>query len=239
MEQKTRCIVLKTVKYGDNRLIIDFLTREEGRLSASWKIPSSSKARVRRQLFQPLMILDVDTERSPRQPMAQIRDARLSIIYNSLPFDGMKLSLTFFIAEFLSFATRDMHCDHILFDFVEHSLLWLDASDRGIYNFHLMFMMRMSRFLGFFPDIESYRDGYFFDLREGRFTAHAPLHSDFLQPLDAARMLTLMRMSPENLHLFRMSRTERNRIIDLCLHFYRLHIPAFGTMKSLDVLREI
>lgn len=239
MEQKTRCIVLRTVKYGDNKLIIDFLSREEGRISAAWKVPSSPRARIKRQLFQPLMILDVDFEQSPRQQLAQIRDARIATIYNTITTDGMKMSLAFFVAEFLSYATRDVHCDPVLYDFVEHSLHWLDASERGIYNFHLMFMMRTSRFLGFFPDLESYTCGALFDLREGRFCTFVPLHSDYLKAEDAERLLLLMRMSPYNLHLFRMTRQERNHIIDLCLHFYRLHIPAFGEMKTLEVLREL
>lgn len=238
MEHKTRCIVLRTVKYGDKKLIIDLLTREEGRATVLWKMPASSKAKVKKQFFQPLTILDVDYDRSPRQSMAQLKDARIAHIYSSLPFDSSKLSLAFFLAEFLTMATRDSHTDTMLYDFVEQALTWLDASERGIANFHLTFMIRLSLFLGFHPDMDSYQPNYFFDLREGAFRSHAPLHSDFLSPEDAEKMQTLMRMSPSNLHLFRMSRTERNRIVDIILHFYRLHIPAFGEMKTLSVLRE-
>ena len=52
-------------------------------------------------------------------------------------------------------------------------------------------------------------------------------------------MQILMRMTPSNLHLFRFSREERNRVVDLCLQFYRLHIPQFGEMKTLDVLQAL
>lgn len=239
MEHKTRCIVLRTVKYGDNKIIIDFLSREEGRLSAVWKVTTSPKAKIRRQFFQPLTILEIDAERSPRQPMAQLKDARLVHLYNTLPFDGTKLSIAFFLAEFLNYSTRDLHGDASLYDFVEQSLLWLDIAERGISNFHIMFTLRLSLFLGFHPDIESYREGYCFDLREGRFTNSIGFHHDFLSPEESSRMLTLMRMTTSNIHLFRMSHTERNRAIDIILHFYRLHIPAFGEMKTLSVLREL
>lgn len=239
MEKKTHCIVLRTVKYGDNKLIIDFLTREEGRVSAVWKISTSAKAKVRRQFFQPLTILEADFERSPRQQMAQIRDARMAHLYSSLPFDGIKLSVAFFLAEFLIYATRDMHTDARLYDFVEQGLLWLDATSRGVANFHLMFMLRTSRFLGFYPDMESFSDGALFDLREGRFVMQAPLHKDFLSPMESRKMLLLMRMTPSNLHLFRMSRQERLHAIETILLFYRLHIPAFGEMKTLSVLKEL
>ncbi|MBQ0075282.1 MAG: DNA repair protein RecO [Prevotella sp.] len=239
MDKKTRCIVLRTVKYGDDKLIIDFLTREEGRLSALWKMNTSAKAKVRRQLFQPLTLLEVDFERVPRQSLCKIKEARMAYMYASLPFDGIKLSIAFFLAEFLCYATRDQHSDGSLYDFVEQSLLWLDNTDRGVHNFHLMFMIRLSRFLGFHPDADSYEEGALFDLREGCFVPSVPFHTDFLNSSDAFRLLTLLRISPANLHLFRMTRTERNHAIDTILHFYRIHIPAFGEMKTLEVLRSL
>lgn len=239
MEQKTRCIVLRSIKYGDNKLIVDFITRETGRVSAIWKISNSKSAKIRRQFFQPLTILEAEFTRTPRQQMSQLTDARLAETYSSLPFDGTKLSLAFFIAEFLQYATRDMHSDSLLYDFVEQSLLWLDSAEQGIANFHLMFMMRMSLFLGFYPDMDSYSPGCIFDLREGAFCNSVPLHPDFLKPQEAEIMLTLMRMTPANLHLFSMSRTDRNRIIDIALRFYHIHIPAFGEMKTLSILREL
>ena len=239
MESKTRGIVLRTVKINDNKLIVDFLSREEGRLSAVWKITTSRTSKVRRQYFQPMTILNVNLERSPRQHMSRIKEAQIAIPYSSISLDGDKMAITFFLAEFMNYATRSMHTDALLYDFVEQSLIWLDASNKGIANFHLMFMVRMSLFLGFQPDMSTYGEGALFDLREGIFCTTAPLHSDFLNAEDAKKMQILMRMSPSNLHLFPLSRNERNRIIDITLMYYRLHIPQFGEMKTLEVLREL
>ena len=239
MESKTRGIVLRTVKINDNKLIVDFLSREEGRLSAVWKITTSRTSKVRRQYFQPMTILNVNLERSPRHHMSSIKEAQIAIPYSSISLDGDKMAITFFLAEFMNYATRSMHTDALLYDFVEQSLTWLDASNKGIANFHLMFMVRMSLFLGFQPDMSTYKEGALFDLREGVFCTTAPLHSDFLNAEDAKKMQILMRMSPSNLHLFPLSRNERNRIIDITLMYYRLHIPQFGEMKTLEVLREL
>ena len=239
MENKDRAIVLRTVKFGDNKLIIDLLTRESGRVSVVWKVSTSRTSKVRKQFFQPLTLLEVDTVRSPRQTMSMLADVRLFRPYLTLTTDAVKMSQGFFVAEFLAYATRDMHPEPLLYDFVEQGLLWLDASVGSTANFHLMFMLRMSRFLGFMPDVASYVDGAVFDLREGVFSLTMPLHSDVLMPEDAKKMQILMRMTPSNLHLFRFSREERNRVVDLCLQFYRLHIPQFGEMKSLEVLQTL
>ena len=48
-----------------------------------------------------------------------------------------------------------------------------------------------------------------------------------------------MRMDFPTMHLYRLSRQERNRIIDVLLQYYRLHIPQFPELKSLAVLQEL
>ena len=99
-------------------------------------------------------------------------------------------------------------------------------------------MMRMSRFIGFFPNIEDYQTGDYFDMRAASFTAHAPLHPDFLDREDSSRISTLMRMNYESMHLFKMSHDDRNRIIDVIITYYRLHVPDFPELKSLEIMRD-
>lgn len=239
MLEKTRCIVLRTVKYGDQSLIIDLLTREVGRLSVVWRMPKSGKGKIKRQIFQLLNILDVDYERRSANNLPLIKEAHIVDPYSSIPFDPVKLSVSFFLAEFLGLSTRAEQSDYLLYDFVENSLKWYDMSTSAPANFHLMFMIRVSRFLGFYPNLEEFTDCSYFDLRAGQFVGEAPLHKDYLKPSEAQNFINLMRMTPENMHIFRLSQTERNRIIDVMMQFYGFHIPGFRELKSLEILREI
>ena len=91
MENKDRAIVLRTVKFGDNKLIIDLLTRESGRVSVVWKVSTSRTSKVRKQFFQPLTLLEVDMVRSPRQAMSMLADARLFRPYVTLTTDAVTL----------------------------------------------------------------------------------------------------------------------------------------------------
>jgi DNA repair protein RecO (recombination protein O) len=105
--------------------------------------------------------------------------------------------------------------------------------------------MRLSRFLGFYPNLEECEEknekfgDLLFDLREARFCRMTPLHRDFLDSNEAQMIHLLMRMDFPTMHLFRLSHQERNRIVEVLLQYYRLHIPQFPELKSLAVLQEL
>ena len=122
----------------------------------------------------------------------------------------------------------------------QHSVIWLDECREGFANFHLVFLMRLSRFLGLYPNLEDYHTGDYFDLLNACFTSTRPqLHSSYINPEEAGRLRQLMRMNYETMHLFGMSRAERTRCLTIMNDYYRLHLPDFPALKSLDVLKEL
>ena len=239
MLTKTRAIVLNSLKFGEQQLIVDMLTEQQGRVSFICHIPKTQRGKTKKQFFQPLSILDVEYDFRPRVRLQHIKDIRLAMPFCSIPFDAGKLSITLFLAEFLTHATRDEQQNIPLFSYIESSISWLDGQEQSFANFHLVFMMRLSRFIGFFPNLDDYREGSVFDLRNGEFSDTPPLHPDFISVEESARIGLLMRMNYETMHLFRMSRTERNRCVELILAYYRLHVPNFPKLKSLEILQEL
>ena len=236
---KTPALVLSTVNYGDRQLIVDLLTRQAGRQSFIVRLSQSPHGRVHRRLFQPLTLLDADFTLRPNRTLQRFSEVRMSRPWTSLTANPYKMPLVFFVAEFLRHATRDEQDVATLFDYVVDSVEWLDMASEGYANFHLVFMIRLSMFLGFFPNLESYEPGACFDLRSGCFSTTVPPHPDYIQADEAEAMVGLMRLSFTTMRLFRMSREERNRCVDVILDFYRLHIPAFPELKTLGVVREL
>lgn len=236
---KTRALVLRAVKYGERGLIVDMLTEAHGRTSFMINIGKTQHSRMKKQLFQPLTMLDLEFDLRPNIRLQRLKDVRVRNPYASIPFDPYKLSISLFVAEFLLHATHDEQLNEPLFAYLEHSLQWLDGSSGHFANFHLVFMMRLSRFIGFFPNLEDYQEGCWFDLRNGEFTPQAPLHSDFVSPDEAAKIGLLMRMDYETMRLFHMSRAERNRCTEFILAYYRLHVPGFPQLRSLAVVQEL
>ena len=236
---KTKAIVLHSFKYGESRMIVDMFTEEAGRLSFIISIPKTSKGRIKKQYFQPMTLLEVECDVRQNVQLQKLKDAHLLTAYTSIPFSPEKLALSLFIAEFLYHALRSEQQDRLLFAYVCDSMQWLDTVEVGFANFHLTFLMRMSRFLGFYPNLDDYVDGCVFDLRTATFSLQVPTHRDFLDSHDSQLIHTLMRMDFPTMHLFLLSHHDRNRITEVLLHYYRLHIPQFPELKSLGVLQEL
>lgn len=239
MLENFRTIILRTVKYGDSQLIVDMLSHDYGRTTAVWRMPRSGRGKTPRNVFQPLTICDITIERTRATRLPLIKDAHIAVPYTSLNVDPVKVSVAFFLAEFLCQASQAEQADASLYNFTESSLTWYDLATTQTANFHLMFLVRISQFLGFYPNMDSFSSGAFFDLRAAEFCASAPLHRDFIQPHEAARIGTLMKMTASNMHLFRFSRAQRTRAIEIMLQFYSIHVPGFKEMKSWEVLRTI
>lgn len=239
MEVKTEAIVLQIIKYGDAQLIVDFLTERLGRLSFMVNVPRSGKAKVKRQLFRPMMFLDLEFDYRLKSSLQRLKDVAISVPLADVSFSPSKMSISMFLAEFLANATRNEQSNVPLFSFIKESLLWLDGARGGYANFHIVFMLRLTFFLGFSPNLESCVDGDFFDMEEGRFVPVSPAHTHCLGKEESLRMLGLFRLGYETMHLYTMSRLDRDRCVEVILEYYKIHVPGFPEMKSFEVLKEL
>ena len=203
------------------------------------RIPRTSRSGVKKQFFQPLTLLNIEFDYRASQKLQRIKEASVAWPFVSLPFDALKLSIALFVAEFTSYCTRSEQANPSLYLFIENSVRWLDACERGFTNFHIIYMLHLSRFVGFYPNLDSGVGKTWFDMRSGCFTGSMPAHNDVLQPDEANKIRLLMRLNYTTMRLLSLSRSERNRIVEVVLQYYRLHQPGFPEMKSLPVLMQL
>ena len=239
MLTKTQAIVLHSLKYGESRLIVDMFTRAFGRQSFIVSIPKTTKSKIKKQFFQPLTLLEIETDIRPKLQLQKLNDVRLLTPFASIPFEPDKLAISLFVAEFLYYALRSEQRNELLYDYLENSIMWLDGQPANFANFHLVFLLRLTRFLGFYPNLDDYEDGDYFDLRESEFMRQPPVHRDFLHPEEAQKVQLMMRMDFATMHLFRMSHDDRNRLLEVSIKYSRLHLPDFPEMKSIEVLQAL
>lgn len=258
MQETLRGIVLRTVKYGDTSLIVDLFTERRGRMSFMTST-SRAKRTVRSVSFwQPLSMVEFNTELKPNAgKLPHPTDVRAYYNYTDLPFSPVKSTLALFLSEFLSAALREEKDNPLLYKYVESSLQWLDMveSPASIANFHLAFLMHLSRFIGIYPNLDPTPNSQlstcqlvnsqlvnsqlYFDLMAGCYCDHQPPHAHFLRSAEAEVLPLLFRMDYPTMHLFRLSRQQRLRILHVLNEYYRLHVPNFPELKSLEVLQEL
>lgn len=231
-------LIFHALRYSDDQLIVEGLARNNGRVSFVVRISHAPRAKVRHVIFQPMAVLEVQWEEKPRAKLMRPIAARVSQPWSSLHTSPIKAAITLFLAEFLLQVCRHEQSGELFFDYLLHSLTWLDTAEEGFANFHLLFLMRLAQFLGIAPNTSD--TGLpFFDLMAAEFVSLAPAHAYYIYGDEARSFEQLLRMNFSTMHLFQLTRTQRNRILELILTYYRLHIPSLPELKSWEVLREI
>lgn len=240
MQENLRGIVLRTVKYGDTSLIVDLFTENRGRQSFMASTTRSKRATRSVSLWQPLSMVAFTADIRPNAgKLPKPVDAHIYYNYAGMPFSPVKSTLALFLAEFLCAALREEKENVPLYRYLESSFQWLDMVENPVAmaNFHITFIMHLSHFIGIYPNLET--PNLFFDLVSGCYSDRQPLHTHFLQHAEAKFLPTLFRMDYPTMHIFRFSRQVRQRILYVLNEYYRLHVPGFPELKSLEVLHDL
>lgn len=239
MQVKTRAIVLKFVNYADRKMVVEMFTADYGRMAFAVTVSSSGRGKMKKQYFMPLSLLEIAFDLRANHQLQRITDIRLLNPMPQLYDDAVKLPVAMFVTELLVAATRNEQTNAPLFLFINEGIEWLASASAGIADFHLVFMVKLTRFLGFVPDDATYQEGCWFDLREGCFTLAHPLHSDVAEPAVARDIVALLRCQSFVHTGLRLGRNDRNSCLDALADYYRLHLPAFPQLKSVDILRQL
>ncbi len=239
MLHKTRGIVLKTMGYRESSVIVKIYTEKFGLQSYMVNGVKKAKAKISMNLLQPLHLLDMVVYYRPNSQLQRISEARATPVFKSIPYEVLKNAIVQFLNEVVYKSIQQPQHDPHLFEFIYQSLCWFDESENLSVNFHLAFLLKLSRFLGFAPDSQVRTDQQYFDLQEGRYTSLHPLHPHFIGRADAEELFQLYFSPFEKLNDFKFSNAKRRFLLDKLLVYYELHSVSFGVVKSRQVLEEI
>lgn len=239
MYEKTRGIVLHSLRYGDDSMIVDILTETRGNMSFLVKIPRSRHASMKAQLLRPLSILQLEMECRPNRSLQRLKELHVEVPFTSIPYEPMKGVVAMFLGEMLYYSLRNEDKNERLFEFLIQSLSWYDMADADFVNFHLAFLIKLTRYLGFWPNCDERGEGMFFDLHDASFTPILPRHGSYLNAEEAEWVPRFLKMNYMTMVKFRMTRAQRNYVTDVLVRYYQIHIPDFPQVKSLEVLREV
>lgn len=233
----TRALVISALKYGEADLIVRAFTLSDGLKTYMLKgVLKSKKGKLKSSLFQPLTQLEVVANHRNKGSMEYLREAKLSRSYVSLHTHVVKSAMTIFLSEVLRNSIREEEANPSLYHFLETSFIYLDEADQ-IGNFHLLFLLELSGYLGFYPEA-SRQELPYFNLLEGRFepekTSNYGIEDENLQTLRQFLGTNFDKISE-----IKLNQKSRQNFLNLMLLYYELHIEGFKKPRSLAVFHEI
>jgi DNA repair protein RecO (recombination protein O) len=244
MIHKTKGIVLRAVKYGETSLVVTMFTEALGLQSYmvnGVRTPLKKGGSAKAGLFQPAAILDLVAYHNEFKNLQRLKEFRWAFLYQNILSDVRKNAVALFMIELLGKCLKQPEANADLFYFAEDSLHHLDeATDTVTANFPLFFALHLAVFFGFRISDEFSETNNYLDLEEGSFTEHQPKHPHYLQDKEAAAVSHILKiMQPAELGELGLNQDTRRRITHAVEQYYALHIPDFGTMRTLPVLREV
>ncbi|MFM7152506.1 MAG: DNA repair protein RecO [Bacteroidota bacterium] len=242
MQLKTTGIVFRSVKYAETSVIADIFTEDKGLHTFIAGGVRSAKARMPYSLFQPMMVVDlVAYYRDDPNSMNRLREMRVAEVWQRIPFDIRRGAVALFMAEICRKCIQETEENRELFQFLIHTLRWLDQTEQPIANLHLHFLLALTGFLGFQPhtEYENLSGKVFFDLKEGIFTTERPFSSAFIDPDGSNKMLELMSTPLELCHEVVLPKSERKALLGKLLQFYELHVPGFSGVNTPYILEMV
>lgn len=235
MQVSDRGILLHKLKYGDSGLILKMYTKGHG--SMSFLVQGlKGKNKAVSAMVHPLAELDLVFIERSKSDLKRLVEVQIHTPLHLVRSDLNRSGIAFFLAEVLSKSLKENEANPSLYSFIRTSIEILNTAEKTA-NFHLIFLLRLSQFLGFYP-LGSYTGREFFDLQEGLFTRIRPMHIAYVEQLKAKQISKIISVGYDFLDE-KLYSEERSEILEALIKYYQIHIEGFGSLKSLKVLQEL
>jgi DNA repair protein RecO (recombination protein O) len=221
MIAKTRGIVFRFTRFRESSIIVTILTEAFGIQSYIVNgVRSAKSSSGKMALYQPLTLLDMVVYHREHANINRIREVKCLHPYHSLATDIRKSAIAMFVCEILNKTVREESSPGPVFEFIFSSLRVLESLERNYENFHLLFLIKLSRYLGF---------GVYNAAQIGGTRPLEPETESVIERLLTAGYDEAINMSVQR----------RREILEAILAFFSEHIDSLGEIRSVQVLREV
>jgi DNA repair protein RecO (recombination protein O) len=214
-----KAVVLQSVKYGDSSIIAQVYSDVFGRQSFLIHGVRKKNSKISPYLFQPLSLLDIVGYVKETREIQRIKELKASVTLQHIHFDVRKSSIALFLSEILNKTLREADSNLSLFNYLSNAIQVLDMNEEGIENFHIIFLMQYTKFIGIYPKDNSDH----FNLNEKQ----------------SVGIFDLIKYSLSDISKIHINNKQRRELLSELLRYYKYHFDGLGTIKSLEVLREI
>ncbi len=235
----TKGIVLTSFDYSETSIISKIYTRQLGLQSYIVKGVRKKGARLKRNLFSPLSLLSMVVSHKEGEGLKTLKEGSCYYQFSRLTTDISKISVSLYLSELLTRSISSAMHDPDLYDFIEDTIINLDSTKENISGLPLMFAIRLSEFHGLSPLNNYDKNHPYFDLAEGKFVNELPIHNHFID-IDLSKVFSeILHTIDSGIQYLLLPYKTRVELLEKLHEYYRLHIPQFGEIKSVQVLTDI
>lgn len=240
MTERIHGIIIGIVKHSDRHNVVTLYTRQRGRISVLSPAGTGRNAQLRASRLQLLSIIETDINFRAGRELPLLRNISLCEVWRDIYFNPSKQAQLFFTSEFMYRFCRESAADEMLWRYLVDALETLDTlSTRRAAMFHISFLTGLLQPAGIRPDETNWKEGSWFDMRNGEFRPTLPMHKDVIGPQEARIAERLLTIGAKGVLRLRLGREVKNSITDMLLKYYSHHYPGAGSLNSLDVLRTL
>jgi DNA repair protein RecO (recombination protein O) len=239
MIQQTRGIVLQRFKYSDSKVIAKIYTEKYGLISCIFYSSTSKKGLMQLNVLQPMYVTDISIYFKESSNFQKVKEIGLNFPVVSISLDIKKNTICLFLAEFILKTLKENEPDPELFRFLVQSTEQLNEQEENVSNFHLIFLMKLSKYLGIMPENNFSESEAIFDLKSGKFITGHPSHSYFLNIHLSAQFSKIFELDLSESEKLSISHQDRNALLNSVIAYYNTHLERPGEVKSLRVLKDV
>lgn len=237
MFQRSEGIVFRVFPFRDRSHILKVFTRDFG--IKSFIIRSSAKAKnnalAKTQL---LNILSLEWRAKAESDLVHAQHLEIAHPYQNIPLNIEKSSILMFLSEMLYKTVKEEFQNQELYDFVKNALIYLDHS-KEYSNFHLCFLLKLSKYYGYMPFLDQGKSNDFFDVQDGNLHVNEPKHAYYFSEGNTTLLKQFSGMNFDESESVKLSREKRNLFLKDLINYYRYHIDGMEEIKGHEVLQEV
>ncbi|MEI7594677.1 MAG: DNA repair protein RecO [Bacteroidota bacterium] len=231
----TKGIIINKINYSESSIIVRIFTQQLGLQSYIVNGVRKSKSKTKAAIFQPLTIVDMVVYHKENSNLHHLKEIKISFPYNTLHSDIRKSCVVMFLSEMIYKSIREQEKNNELFEYIYNSLTTFDSNDELIPIFHIFFLSRLSRFLGFYPKLNHTQITPFFNPIDGLYQSNKTSNM-----FDKDQSVLFYHLFEETeMKLIHFSRIERMQILERIVYFYGIHLHSCKDLHSLDIYKEI
>jgi len=233
MKYSGRAIALSYIKYGESSIIAKVFTEEKGLQGFIIKGVRNKKSKKKPGLFQALQLLNINATYLPKKNLQYL--TYISLL-NSQMQEGINMKKNFislFVAEVISKILHENEVDRPLFQFLWNLKNTLAESNEVDPNFPILFMINLSKHMGFYP-LNKEENSTYFNLELGEFTNNARQLNYYINQENSHYFKALL-----NKQKITIPYVNRNQLLLDLIDYYKLQHHELKNMTSHLIIESL